>query len=360
MGSLDILPLVEAANNFAGYAGIKHGEEVLLLTENSGLIDDGVLQSLATAIVSAGGELCVLTTKQAHPKFDKTSPILEHAMNHCDVFVALTRDPVWTHSRIGVKAMLDYDVRIYAIADVKREFMLDDFTRFPNEVFWIIARKVFSAVRHGKRVRVTSDNGTDISGDVHPLHVTGVSRDIDPAPGLPGAFNVWPGGTCETHLEGDINGRIVYDQLDGFRRLIEPVILTVEHHWVTKIEGQKDAVEWLSKKAFGIKNGNYFAETSTGLNPKARIQRGLKEGSFELSRRAGTVHFGIGKSTTLGGRVWSDFHWDGLLFRADYYVDDFCLVKNGHLTILDDPEVRAAAAKYGDPDKILAYADWAD
>jgi leucyl aminopeptidase (aminopeptidase T) len=256
--------------------------------------------------------------------------------------------------------MFDYDVRIYAIADIRREFMMDDFAKFPNEVFWAIAKKVYSTIRNGKKVRVTSENGTDLSGDVHPLHVTGLSRDIDPAPGLPGAFNVWPGGNCETHLEGDINGRIVYDQLDGFGRLREPVILTVEHHWVTKIEGQKDAVEWLSKKAFEIKNANYFAETSTGLNPKARIRRALKEGSFELSRRAGTVHFGIGKSTTLGGRIWADFHWDGLLFYPNYYVDDFCLIDRGHLTVLDDPEIRSLASKYGDPDKILSYIDWAD
>ncbi len=33
------------------------------------------------------------------------------------------------------------------------------------------------------------------------------------------------------------------------------------------------------------------------------------------------------------------------------------LVGSGHLTVLDDPEVRRAAAKYGDPDELLRE-DW--
>jgi hypothetical protein len=34
-------------------------------------------------------------------------------------------------------------------------------------------------------------------------------------------------------------------------------------------------------------------------------------------------------------------------------VDGRPLLDNGHLTVLDDPDVRAVAAKYGDPDEWL-------
>ena len=38
-------------------------------------------------------------------------------------------------------------------------------------------------------------------------------------------------------------------------------------------------------------------------------------------------------------------------------VDGTKLVENGRLTVLDDPEVRRVAAKYGNPDELLRE-DW--
>ena len=37
--------------------------------------------------------------------------------------------------------------------------------------------------------------------------------------------------------------------------------------------------------------------------------------------------------------------------------EELTVIDKGHLTALDDPQVRDLAAKYGDPDRILA-AEW--
>jgi len=48
---------------------------------------------------------------------------------------------------------------------------------------------------------------------------------------------------------------------------------------------------------------------------------------------------------------------DTELYHATYGVDGRRIVEKGHLLALDDPEVRAIAAKYGDPDELLRE-DW--
>jgi hypothetical protein len=44
-------------------------------------------------------------------------------------------------------------------------------------------------------------------------------------------------------------------------------------------------------------------------------------------------------------------------YYVTFEVDGEKLVDRGHLTVLDDPEVRRVAAKYGDPDELLRE-DW--
>lgn len=81
--------------------------------------------------------------------------------------------------------------------------------------------------------------------------------------------------------------------------------------------------------------------------------------------RAGAVHAGYGAR---GASWWATTvdmpvnHYHLRLFFVDYTVRSrdgktVKLLDKGHLTTLDDPDVRALAAKYGDPDKMLS-PDW--
>ena len=42
-----------------------------------------------------------------------------------------------------------------------------------------------------------------------------------------------------------------------------------------------------------------------------------------------------------------------MIYRPTLTVDGELIIDRGHLTALDDPGIRAIAAKYGDPDKLL-------
>ena len=50
-------------------------------------------------------------------------------------------------------------------------------------------------------------------------------------------------------------------------------------------------------------------------------------------------------------------HMDAELYHATYTADGRKIVEDGRLLVLDDPEIRQIASKYGDPDELLKI-DW--
>lgn len=46
-------------------------------------------------------------------------------------------------------------------------------------------------------------------------------------------------------------------------------------------------------------------------------------------------------------------HTHGLLMKPTVYVDNEPIIIDGHAVVLDDPEIREIAKKYGDPDELL-------
>jgi hypothetical protein len=91
----------------------------------------------------------------------------------------------------------------------------------------------------------------------------------------------------------------------------------------------------------------------------------ISSGGFESERmRSGIIHTGHGTFWRAAEEDWAAErgHWYGhlhvhLLFPTLVVTtragEELVVVDRGHLTALDDPEVRALAAKYGDPDEVL-------
>lgn len=118
---------------------------------------------------------------------------------------------------------------------------------------------------------------------------------------------------------------------------------------------------------------HYLLSVAIGTHPKA--VRGeffsptyyQDQGSYwtwnQGMRRAGVLHFSCGDP--LQGRYASKKIPEGVapfkpncghLYFATMTVDGKPLIKNGHLTVLDDPEIRKLASKFGDPDELLKEA----
>ena len=125
----------------------------------------------------------------------------------------------------------------------------------------------------------------------------------------------------------------------------------------------------------------YLHEIALGTNPKWFRPPSLDMSATTVQERlkSGYLHIGVGASleqepeAPRRSDVWQDFaesqnlpFYHGLhlhLYFPTYTVDirntnrSVDIIRNGRMTSLDDPEVRALASRYGDPDEVLAE-DW--
>jgi leucyl aminopeptidase (aminopeptidase T) len=79
-----------------------------------------------------------------------------------------------------------------------------------------------------------------------------------------------------------------------------------------------------------MKNNRNIAEFAIGTNPNARLTGNL----VEDKRLLGTVHFAIGDSMSLLGKVDASIHLDGLMLKPTVVADEkIVIVENGKLNI---------------------------
>ena len=135
--------------------------------------------------------------------------------------------------------------------------------------------------------------------------------------------------------------------------------------------------EWLKEKYlvryrdtdfgyYGEPGNNFFEEFVIGYHPKAFPYKGdytgsqLVTGIIPRILRSGSLHVAVGSGGALLNPDKSikvkKQHTDFELYFPTIVIAGKTIVKHGHLSALDDPEVRRVAAKYGDPDELLSEA----
>ena len=122
----------------------------------------------------------------------------------------------------------------------------------------------------------------------------------------------------------------------------------LEDNVVTRIEGGREADQI---RVFGL-GGYYMRHALLGLNPKVRIAGGTQ---FEREKHAGAFYLGIdGLSDGKADPSQPGYaHVDCQMDRPTITVGGKPVVEHGNLLLLDDPEVREVAARYGSPGDLL-------
>lgn len=190
------------------------------------------------------------------------------------------------------------------------------------------AEKLRDRLAKGRRVRVMSPAGTDVTVVVEgrkPVGwLTGICRN-------PGETSAFPGGEVSfPPLEGMSEGRIVFEHImTDIGRLTQPITLTVERGLVTHIDGGAEA-RALEVHIEGIENARNIAELGIGLNPKSRLGGEITE----VKKKLGTAHMAIGDSAAgYGGAIVSELHLDGMIMDAHITLDGDVLVKDGEVLV---------------------------
>ena len=321
-----------------------------------------VVDALIKAIDETGAPLSVLRTKAPIFRYgEKLSIVEEAAISNANVMMHVfdLENAASVDNADIYRCMWEHELRVTSVIATTPRIMNSDWAHYPPELhyyMWIkSARLLCDTDAH-----LTDNLGTDLRMKFFPgrraIRFLRRGRASTESQGAPPGRNVGilSGGTIAL-CPKEVEGTLVFELLEGFAGyLSEPIRLTIKDHWVTKVEGGMEA-KWLKERMRRYKNGAYFCEFAWGINPRSPLEEGLKVKAPDslLFRRAGSIHCAVGLWPGMG--VPSLFHWDGGGLKPTLTLGKKTIIDRGYLTMLDDPDVREVASKYGKPDDFLSY-----
>jgi hypothetical protein len=380
------------AAGFVGYGSTTQGDRILMAVDTEH--DHRIVEAISRALREKGASVDIITVDAGPDReFDELD----------EVRVIMRREPWATNPRRweGIPWVEElalsrgYDLLIHgkgggipnvphryeAIPWLKPEQFLSAATTFPRDVNTLINQKVWAAFREqgqGGRVHVTDVEGTELSYTLWPEYFDGTRRGYTEIP--------WWGhvmGHAPTPIlpEEDATG-VVIGTTNHFSRPFPQVKVSLEAGRVETVEGGGaygsawrdllDESRNTQYPSFPRPGLFWLWEIAIGTNPKItrpdEISHIASGGMEWERRRSGIVHVGMGTRWRGKEEVWAGEQ--GILYGHLHVHllfptltvttkdgEELVVIDKGHLTALDDPQVRALAAAHGDPDQILSE-DW--
>jgi hypothetical protein len=343
--------LLEGARNLTRYIALRPEQNVLIHTE-PGYDDPLIVAALQRAIAEIGASCSVMHTPHWDKQKDPPPRAFEAAINGVDVLIG-QGEYLHTKNHYIQAAMFEQGL-IYINNEAKTvDAMSGMYGRFPAELLFAIGTKTIEWLAAGRDIRVTTPAGTDVRMTVRSNTAGGYCYPYTfDSPGYKKGF---PGGVACFHPEDPVNGIVAVEAITRGNRapkvmLDQPLFLTFRDHRVVEADG--DCADWWND--FIRRNGpdsGWLAECMWGVHPHASGAGGRGAANPHL------LHFGLGNSLPYGGPTWART-WQVMFTQdATLTVDGKPLLEGGHLNVLEDPDIRAVAARYGDPDEWLRQTD---
>lgn len=207
----------------------------------------------------------------------------------------------------------------------------------PDPALETRVRTAAKMLRGSKRMKVTSAAGTDLDIDMGGATTVGIWGWTD----RPGTLAHWPGGIVVSFPKGGtVNGTLVLDRGDvnlTFKRYLQdPIRLTLEQDYVTRIEGEGTDAEMMRSyfAAWGEKDAYAVSHVGFGMNPHARYEAlsmydQRDTNGTEIRAVAGNFLFSTG-ANEFAGR-YTPGHFDIPVMRTTIAVDNQVVVRAGVL-----------------------------
>lgn len=263
---------------------------------------------------------------------------------------------------------------------------LDKGNSFPSDLHELIDRKVVENFGRAAQVRLTDPQGTFLEWSLTESE----AKLWQQTALFPNHLYLYPYQATRDIAAKDPNKRVfpkargVVKGTANHTGYFPHIKIYVEDGMITEVVGGGRYGElwreWLGKLS-EVKYPHhprpsywYLFEIALGTNPKVHrpvdIFGGMAKFSNERSR-AGVLHISFGAEAEDAdfinfaaqhnvpiGHWWHvHLYFPTLAIKLRDSNDWFTLIDRGWLTALDDPEVRALAARYGDPDEVLSY-EW--
>lgn len=384
----------------AGY-GIRPGYKALIVVPGS--FDDQVLEAVVLAIQKAGGTADII--KQYGKLADPNYHPIEHADREAnsvarppDVDLAdfnapgtgINRDVIFDLANNKGYNILAYGaggphnpIKIpwnYIFWDTLDKFVTS--VGFPMEIQNAIDKAAWALATQGVKFHASDPEGTDMTWTVRPQAWKEAQNTygfqivheghLSPLP-LGEGIDSFMANDATGVIAGTINHAGPFPHLrvsvnqgsvgsaEGGGRYGQLVNMIVDKWSDTQLPGHPGP---------GV---NKLWEVAIGTNPKGIRTKSYENvgGSWERSR-SGVIHWGFGSRTgfvmeRLMPTEWADFHEKNDVPSGHIHIHTYFttmdlttasgevkrLIDKGRLTVLDDPQVRQVAAKYGDPDELL-------
>jgi leucyl aminopeptidase (aminopeptidase T) len=305
---------------------IKPKEQLLVLADADN-VPIGQLFALAGEERGAESVLMIIKPRTRHG--EELPRLIAEAMKAADAIVAPTTFSVnHTNAR---KAASAAGARLIFFPGCKESMFTDgsldiDFVKQAE-----IIMRVSHAFDEGNRVRVTSNDGaTDFSIDIkgrRSIPQTGICH-------MPGTISPPPCiETAVSPIEGSTEGVAVIDgAVVPGGEVLEPFQIKLVGGRIVSIDASRKDGRKLEQllKSYNDDNMYCHVELGIGLNPNARIGRGVEledEGEF------GTLHLGIGNGITFGSSIRAVGHVDLVVRHPIVQVDDRIILKDRQVLI---------------------------
>jgi leucyl aminopeptidase (aminopeptidase T) len=339
-------------------ANVKAGDKVLVVTDTAQ--DSRVWQAIMTIVADLEAEPTLALFEPRPADYYDPPSVVAAAMLESDVNV-LVASTAMGHSPSAIAAMRAGTL----IIQMDGQLTLETFQHGAATADYLeIARmKHYTACNvyglDAQEVRVTSSFGSDITygiaGRVRVPPLRGddwnpykaYRRTEEGMKDSPRHLCLFPGGVYfVAPVDLCALGVLVVEvTMHHLGRLTTPIELKVENGRIVDIGGGPDA--WRLRRHLqdhGDDNAYLFpTEASIGLNRKARIVGDQREDKNIY----GSMHFGLGTNSDVGGTISSNLHMDGVILEPTLYVDGVKRLERGEFLVPMDSYADSRAEASG-------------
>ena len=313
---MSITPAENAANIMRTCLGVKQGEQVLIVTDNTKLSIGKMLYDAALALSC---DALLMQMEERELSGQEPPAAIAAAMKAADVVICPTAKSL-THTNARIEAA-KAGARIATMPGISEEmFTQGAMTANYTEVAEL-TEKVTALLTDAKEAHIEKGGYT--------LTIVLEGRNGVPSAGVyrePGQSGNLPSGEAYiAPLENSSNGEVLVDgSMIGIGMLEEPLLFTVKNGKLVNIKGS----EKLSVLLENERNAT-LCELGVGTNKNAVLCGVI----LEDEKVYGTVHIAFGTNTSFGGVNKADCHMDGVILQPNLYLDGKLIIQNGKFMI---------------------------